>query len=251
MAHENLPQGGTVYYGHSKSSVDPTAADFTTAMSYLTGATGHITVSYVAPIITIRYDWMPAGTWIAQIRYTADEGFAYSIYVSKRGDVFARLFINSSPQESPDYSMDSQSKVYKWNDATSGISTEITAGGFSIFKLASTDIRSGSENSIFVIPVYNYGTKLYVYPDSVTGGASSDTGCLIPGTQFENAKFTVLAPIFSAKSSGVATYARSMYAYSSEDPGLIPGGAYTIGGYNYQLISPGYTSTSPILLANE
>lgn len=247
MAIQTLPSGGKVYYGNSNSSIDPNSADFSTGMAALTGATGHITVSYVTPVITIKYDWMTTGH-IAQIQHTTTgiQGFAYTIYVSDYGDVFARFQVSDSPCESPWYDSYPNEDVYTWNNATSG-TTDVIGTNLSIFKLNSTDVRSTSERFIFAIPADPFGVILY--PDSVASGSTSGlSGATLSYPTYTDAKFTVLGPIYSSKSSGVTTYARRFDGITTAYASAIAGGAYTIGGYRYQVINNG--SRSPIALAN-
>lgn len=245
MAIQTLPSGGKVYYGNSNSSIDPNSADFSTGMAALTGTTGHITVSYVAPVITIKYDWMTTGH-IAQIHHTTGtEGFAYTIYVSDYGDVFARFQVSDSPCESPWYDSYPNDDVYTWNNATSG-TTDVITTNLSIFKLNSTDVRSTSERFIFGIPA---SSGVILYPDSVVSGSTSGlSDAAINFPTYTDAKFTVLGPIYSSKSSGVTTYARRFDGITQSYAASIAGGAYTIGGYRYQVINNG--QRSPIALAN-
>ena len=247
MAMDRPPAGGVCYYGHSNSDPD---LHFPTAVGLLTGTTGHIIVTYADQTLTIKYDWMTTG-WIAKI--TSTVGFAFSVYQSDSGDVFGWFETSTSAPSGPVYAMsgapESTNTVYRWTTGSAGANTPMENNKqFTIFKMASTDVRSSTEKAIFAIPIYQNG--VYLYPDSVSAGSTTSNGDGPPASAaFNNANFTVLGPLYSSRSSGVTTNSRFVHGTTESGASSIAGGSYTIGGYNYQIIG-GAGSYPPIALGN-
>lgn len=238
MARENPVGGGVVYYGHSTDS----DADFRAAMSLLSGS-GHITTAYSSTGFVIKYDWMDTGKWISNLTTEGYTGFAYSVYKSVTGDVFARLGRSDSPYSAPNYVCDGGTC---WDgNAAGGIATK--ANGLSVFKLKSTDVIGTDETYEYIVEGSGYP---YIFPDNISSSTSgSYTYANINGV-YTNYKYTVLGPIIGKWCSGVPTYARQGY-YS--DVRINPG-AYNIAGYNFRAISVAYDSGrsyAPVLLRND
>lgn len=236
MAIDRPPAGGICYYGHSNSDPD---LHFPTAIGLLTGTTGHIIVTYADQTLTIKYDWMTTG-WILKIQSTV--GFGFSVYQSESGDVFGWFETSANAVTAPKYISsgvpDSTGSIYRWTTGSTGATNPLGDNRqFTIFKMASTDVRSSTEKTIFAIPIYQYGT--YLYPDSVGAGATTSSGDGAASAAFQEANFTVLGPIYSKRSSGVTTNARFVHGTTESSAQNIAGGSYTIGGYNYQIIGGG------------
>lgn len=231
MAKEtNMPGGGTAYYGHSTDS----DADFRTAMNLLQGDS-HINWTYTTAGGVLKYDWMETGKWIASLANSSYSGFAYSVYRSTNGDVFAVMRMQNNGFTAP---------VFAGEDGTVWFGT--TLGGESdptdrltILKLKVTDVLGTGESSTYLsIGHSSSNYNVFVYPDALSASSSANLGAnsAHPNTGY---RFTILGPITSKQSPSVATFARMIY---TTDNNVTPG-AYTIAGYNFRIVSNGLRST--------
>lgn len=225
MAQATPPVGGTCYYGLTTDSM----SDFTTGMSYLTGTANNISSVYDGVTYTLKYTWMDSEHHIIKTPVRSSSPWAFSIYVSPKGDVFAIIDTNASSYtgSAPAYSSSGGASPWYGGNATgkTDASTQII-----IWKMAATDVAGhGDVSYIYGIPESG-NTQIYLYPDNRTQSAAYMS--TVQGVQCSASSFVVLGPIYGDGSNGVSTYARCIHGHTAE--GLATG-SYTIGGYKFQI----------------
>lgn len=228
MAKINPAIGGVCYYGHSSDEGN----DFTNAVNLIAGTFGHIQLITTSKDVVLRYDWMDTDHWICRTS-EREGGYAYSVYQSNTGDVFAVFSASGSPYSAPQYTADtSSSQIWTYNNTTGTTGRMQT---IYVFKFNMTDVAGNDEGVMFGIQSGNSGPQgICGYPSSLASPAVTGQGMSICATK-NPGKFTILGPLACGVSSGVSTYAR--FTYQQEDGSPISAGAYTIAGYRFQMIA--------------